>query len=271
MELISSKSNLKVRQIRDLQQSSKRRESGLFIAEGIHHVGEAYDAMLAGKVVIHQILYAPGRLTSTFAQNLITSFEKLNVPCYPTTNDVFKSVAEKENPQGILAVLQQPKSALKYLDETIFPWGVAIVDPQDPGNIGAILRTIDAVGASGLILLDGGVDPYHTSSVRASLGTIFWYPVIQESFDEFCKWIKLHGYWLVGTSAKAKEDYRNVDLSYRPVILLLGSEREGLTDKEKNLCDLLIRLPMRGKATSLNLAVSAGILLYAMQESNPDK
>ena len=270
MDLISSKSNLKIKQIRDLQQSSKRRESGLFIAEGIHHVGEAYDALLAGKAGIQFVLYAPGSLTSAFAKNLITSFEKKNVPCYPTTNEVFESVAEKENPQGILAVLQQRKFALKYLNDNNFSWGVAIVNPQDPGNIGTILRTIEAVGADSLILLDGGVDPYHPSSVRASMGAFFWIPIVQDSFDEFIRWVKLHNYLLVGTSAKAKEDYRNIDLRKRPAILLLGSEREGLSDKQKMMCDLMIHLPMRGRATSLNLAVSAGILLYAMQVSNND-
>ncbi|HEX7974107.1 MAG TPA: RNA methyltransferase, partial [Anaerolineales bacterium] len=188
------------------------------------------------------------------------------VACYATSADVLDSLAEKENPQGILAVVRQPGKSLQDLSPQEFPWGVGLVAPQDPGNVGTILRTIDAVGASGLILLDSSVDPYHPSSVRASMGTIFWLPVVAASFIEFTDWASREAYHIYGTSAHDSLDYRRVPAYPRPAILLMGSEREGLTPDQRQVCDQLIGLPMRGRATSLNLAVATGVMLYAMLE-----
>ena len=139
--------------------------------------------------------------------------------------------------------------------------GAAIVSPQDPGNIGTIFRTLDAVGADALFLLDGGVDPYHPTSVRASMGTIFWKPIVQTSFDEFMDWSRRGGYQRIATSAHAKQNYHDLKPN-APWILVLGSEQKGLSMEQINACDTSVSLPMRGRASSLNLAVAAGILLY---------
>ncbi len=143
---------------------------------------------------------------------------------------------------------------------------MALVAPQDPGNIGAILRTIDAVGASGLLLLDSSASPYHPNAVRASMGTLFWHPVVQASFPDFAGWARGSGYTIYGTSAHGSLDYRHVERYARPAILLLGSERQGLSPDQVACSDFLLQLPMRGRASSLNLAVAAGVLLYAMLE-----
>jgi RNA methyltransferase, TrmH family len=129
--------------------------------------------------------------------------------------------------------------------------------------VGTILRTIDAVGADGLILLDGGADPYHPSAVRASMGTLFWKPFFSATFLEFIAWTQKGGFRLIGTSAHATADYRQMRLDTRPTVLLLGSEQKGLLPDQLAACDDLISLPMRGRSTSLNLAVAAGIFLYA--------
>ncbi len=121
-------------------------------------------------------------MDNDFARQLIDRAAAEGVACYETTADILASIAEKENPQGVIAVARQQRVKLDDLTPQNFPWGVAIVSPQDPGNVGTILRTIDAVGASGLILLDSGVDPYHPTAVRASLGSIFWYPIVSASF-----------------------------------------------------------------------------------------
>ena len=147
-----------------------------------------------------------------------------------------------------------------------FPWGVALVAPQDPGNLGAILRTIDAVGASGLILLDSSVDLYHPSAVRASMGTLFWYPVVMSSFSDFASWTGTRHYHVYGSSARADHDYQDAKPYRTPRILLMGSERDGLTDEQRAVCEMVVGLPMMGRSSSLNLAVAAGILLYAMSE-----
>jgi RNA methyltransferase, TrmH family len=143
-------------------------------------------------------------------------------------------------------------------------WGLACVSPQDPGNIGAILRTIDAVGASGLLMLDGGVDIYHPTAVRASMGGIFRKQVVRAAFDEFSAWAHANGYQIIGSSAHGSKDYQEVKRYRRPLILLLGEERRGLTPTQAEICTSMLRLPMHGKVTSLNLAVAAGVLLYDM-------
>jgi TrmH family RNA methyltransferase len=140
-------------------------------------------------------------------------------------------------------------------------YAAAIVSPQDPGNVGTILRTLDAVGADALFLLDGGVDLYHPTTVRASMGTIFWKPVIQISFDEFVRWSYEGNYQLIGTSARGDVEYQTF-VPNPPWILVLGNEQRGLSAEETNACDVTVSLPMKGRVSSLNLAVAAGILLY---------
>ena len=160
--------------------------------------------------------------------------------------------------------------SLEALNPQNAPWCVALVSPQDPGNVGTVLRTLDAVGAACLLLLESGLDAYQPGVVRASMGMVFWKPVVNASFAEFVSWRRGHGYRLYGTSAHAQEDYRRVAYQ-KPGILLLGSEREGLTADQRQACDFLISLPMNGRATSLNLAVAAGVILYAMLEGMGDK
>jgi TrmH family RNA methyltransferase len=261
---ITSKNNPKIKLVRSLRGRKGRQETGLFIVEGIRPVGEAVEA----RAEIESVFYAPDLLTSEYAFNLLGDLHQTKVPQYTLSPLVFESIAEKENPQGLLAVVRQPSTVLTDLTPDNFPWGVGLVSPQDPGNIGTILRTIDAVGASGLILLEEGADPYHPSAVRASMGTLFWHPVVQAEFSEFSAWANVYGYHVVGTSAHASQEIQQVSGYPRPLILLLGGEREGLTEAQASFCQQLIRLPMRGKATSLNLAVAAGIFLYDMLLKN---
>ena len=262
METITSRQNPKIKQARALRERKHREDSGLFLVEGIRQVGEAAEA----GADIQAIFYAPERLTSPYALELIQGQAARGVPCHVTTAAVFESLADKEHPQGILAVVRQPKYRLADLSPVNFAWGVALVAPQDPGNLGAILRTIDAVGANGLLLLEKGVDPYHPVAVRASMGSLFWHPLVTASFPDFAGWVRQHGYTVYGTSAHGSHDYRQVAAYRRPLILLMGSEREGLTDDQAAICRAVIRLPMHGRATSLNLAVAAGVMLYSIMD-----
>ena len=261
MELITSRTNPRIKHARALRQRKARQETGLFLIEGIRPVGEALEA----SVPVEAIYFAPDLLESPYARQLIESQAIRGVPCFATSAEVFETLADKENPQGILAVARQKSYSLADLSPGNFPWGVALVSPQDPGNVGTILRTIDAVGASGLLLLDTSVDPYHPASVRASMGALFWCPVVSAVFDDFAAWVQRHGYHIYGTSAHAERDYRHVSAFPRPLILLMGSERAGLTLEQAAVCQELIRLPMHGRSTSLNLAVAAGVLLYAIE------
>lgn len=260
MELITSPNNPKIKHARSLRLRKARDESGCFLVEGIHPVGAAVEAGSD----LSMVFYAPEFLESLFAHELIERLKSQNVACYATSGDVFASLADKDNPQGILAVARQPCQSLDDLTTENFPWGIALVAPQDPGNVGAILRTIDAAGASGLLLLDNGVDAYHPTAVRASMGAVFRHAVVTASFADFAQWARRQGYHVYGSSAHATLDYRRVEHYQRPMMLLMGSEREGLGAAHTAVCDLVLSLPMHGKVTSLNLAVAAGVLLYAM-------
>ncbi|MBI4770406.1 MAG: RNA methyltransferase, partial [Chloroflexi bacterium] len=227
---------------------------------GIHHVAAAAEAGAA----LEYLCYAPDLLRGQFARALVERLAGQGLPCLPTAPDVFRALAEKDNPQGILAVARQRPLTLEHLTPDTFPWGVALAGAQDPGNVGAVLRTLDAVGASGLLLLEGGADPYHPSAVRASMGALFWHPVVQTSFAEFAARAGRHGYHLCGASARGGDDYREVAAYRTPAILLMGGEREGLAPEQRAACERLIRLPMQGHVSSLNLAVATGVLLYDM-------
>lgn len=256
--LLTSLSNPLVKRVRSLKGRKGRTESASFLVEGLHHVGLAIEAGWD----VDTLLYAPGLLTGDYAASLLENVQRIGLDLQPVSAKVMESLAEKDNPQGILAVVKQ--RSLSFSDLGDMRSGVALVSPQDPGNVGAILRTLDAVGADALFLLDGGVELYHPTCVRASMGTIFWKPVMQAGFDEFISWIKKGNYHLIGTSAHAQKDYREVAPGAVPWVLVLGSEQKGLSPEQIAACDLTVSLPMRGKVSSLNLAVAAGILLYAL-------
>ena len=250
--LITSLSNPLIKQARALRQKKARLESGLFLVEGIHHVGETVEAGWK----IESILYAPERLTSKFAHDLVS---RLEMKAQPISAQVMASLADKENPQGILAIVCQKQIRIEEIKG--LRSGVALVAPQDPGNVGTILRTMDAVGIDVLFLLDGGVELYHPTVVRSSMGTLFWKPIIQTSFTGFVEWARTGQIQLVGTSAHSDVDYQTL-LPKAPWILVMGNEQKGLSAEQTKSCDVTISLPMKGRVSSLNLAVATGILLY---------
>jgi TrmH family RNA methyltransferase len=253
-------SNPLIKQARTLRQKKARQETGFFLVEGIHHVGEAVEAGWD----VESLLFAPDLLSSTFARDLIA---RLGTKPQPVSAQVMESLADKENPQGILAVVRQKHTKLDEIKPPAaagsrgISYAAALVSPQDPGNVGTILRTLDAVGADTLFLLDGGVELYHPTIVRSSMGTIFWKQVVQTSFDEFVDWARKGNYQLIGTSAHGDVDYQTL-IPNAPWILVLGNEQKGLSTEQTNACDVAVSLPMKGRVSSLNLAVAAGILLY---------
>lgn len=255
MELITSISNPFIKQIRSLRHKKARSESGTFLVEGIHHVGEAVDAGWE----VDSIVYAPDTLSSAYARELVARLADLKIKTQPVAATVMESLADKENPQGILAVVKNKPRTFEDVNSATKL--AALVSPQDPGNLGTILRTVDAVGADALFLLDGGVELYHPSVVRASMGTVFWKPVVQTSFTDFIAWARGRGIQIIGSSSKANMDYRT-HVPHEPWALLLGSEQKGLSPGQISACDVTVSLPMRGRASSLNLAVAAGVLLY---------
>jgi RNA methyltransferase, TrmH family len=259
--LISSPANPAVKIARSLRQGKARSKTGLFLVEGLHHVGSVLEAGWQ----VETIYYAPELLTGDFASTLLVSVRRRGLHPVAVTGKIMISLAEKDHPQGILAVVHQRQSTFEELDE--FKFGVALVSPQDPGNVGTILRTLDAVGGQALFLLDGGVECYHPTLVRASMGTLFWKPVVQSSFEDFARWARASRVKLFGTSAHAAgHDYRKAPQMDRPYVVVLGNEQKGLSEAQLAACDQKLAIPMKGKASSLNLAVAAGILLYSLNE-----
>jgi TrmH family RNA methyltransferase len=253
--LITSLSNPLVKQARALHQKKARNESGLFLVEGIHPVGEAFEAGWG----VESVLYAPDLLTSHFARDLIARYSSKS---QPVSTQVMESLAGKDNPQGIIAIVHQREIQLSSLQSPKV--SVALVSPQDPGNVGTILRTIDAVDVDVLFLLEGGVELYHPTVVRASMGTLFWKPIVETSFDEFINWARNSrpgGIQIIGTSAYGDVDYQTL-VPKLPWILVLGNEQKGLSPEQMKTCDVTVSLPMKGRVSSLNLSVAAGVLLY---------
>ena len=262
--IITSLTNPQIKLARGLRQKKTRSETGLFFVEGIHHVGE----VIAAGWDVESVLYAPELLSSEFARDLIS---RLPAKSQPVSVQVMESLADKENPQGIIAIVRQRTT--KLADLKIFEKSVrhikcaALVSPQDPGNVGTILRTLDAVGADAMFVLDGGVEIYHPTVVRSSMGTLFWKPVVHASFGEFVAWAHTGKHQLIGTSAHGDVEYQTF-VPDQPWVLVLGNEHKGLTPEQVKACDVTVSLPMKGRVSSLNLAVAAGVLLYQFTQNS---
>ena len=253
---ITSRRNPLIRLARSLRRGKERRETGLFIVEGLRHTGE----LLASDFTTEFILYAPESLTSEYGEGLLDAARRAGVPVHSTTAEILDTLSEKKSAAGILAVAR--RSNLAFTDLAPGGWTVALVAPHDPGNIGTILRTMDAFRARALLLLDGGADPWQPGTIRASMGAIFNHPVVESAFTDFTAWTAAYGVPIYGTSAHASANIRELAAAPTPAVLLFGSEREGLTPEQQAVCTQVLHIPIHGRGTSLNLAVAAGIALY---------
>jgi TrmH family RNA methyltransferase len=260
-ERITSAANAQIKRIRALRERKERAQTELFFVEGIRAVAAALDA---GFDVQHLIV-APELLESDFARQTVRAAERGGTPVLEVSPAVFETISRKDGPQGIALVARQ-----RWLDLPSLALGstgvcVALVEPQDPGNLGSILRTCDAVGAAGLILVGSSADPYDPSALRASTGAAFTVPLVRTSWGELSAWARQGGVHMVGASGGAPTSYRSA--TYRtPLVLLMGSEREGLSEPQQTACDTLVHIPMRGTVDSLNLAVATSLVLYDVFE-----
>ena len=256
--LISSRSNPTIKQIRSLRERKERERAGLFFIEGIRLVVEAAQP----GAEIQTIVVAPDLLKSDVARQIVNEQRQKGTQVLEVTPDVFDALSQKEGPQGIGALVRERVRTLDDLSPA-GPYWVALDEPQDPGNIGAILRTADATACAGVILLDHSADPYDPSALRASMGAVFSVPLVKARFAELVEWKRQRGVMLVGTSDRGAVDYRQAAYQF-PLVLLMGSEREGLSAEQIAACDLMVRIPMAGRSDSLNLAVATGVMLYEL-------
>lgn len=255
--LISSLQSVTVKKIRSLRRRKEREVSGQYFVEGIRIVAEA--VQIGAPIV--QLVVAPSLLISPFAQEIVESQRRSGTPCLEVTADVFKSISTKEHPQGLGAVLRQRWTALADVRHAEELCWVALTDVQDPGNLGTILRTGDAVGSAGVILLGHTTDPYDPEAVRASMGAIFSQQVVRADLEQLSAWKHSSRFCITGTSDAAAQDYQAASYP-SPLLLLMGSEQHGLSPEAQALCDSMVRIPMVGRSDSLNLSVATGVILY---------
>lgn len=255
-ERISSPGNPRIKQIRALRSRKERDRTGLFLVEGIRIVAEAADLADVEACVV-----APDLLESAFAREIVARLRARGAAYLEVTREVFESLSGRERPQGIAAVVRQRWELLEQVRPASELCWVALDAPGDPGNLGTILRTSDAVGGGGAILVGPSSDPYDLASVRASMGALFSQRLARATLEELTAWKRRHGCRLIGTSGSAADNYDAI--SYEPpLVLFMGSERHGLSPQEQALCDQLVRIPMVGRSDSLNLAVATGVVLY---------
>jgi TrmH family RNA methyltransferase len=258
--VITSHQNPLIKKARRLRQKKYRRLEKAFFVEGLRVVLAAIEH----NAPIQNILYAPELLTSETAFQAIAVQEKNGVPCTAVSPAVFSSISGRENPAGLGAIIESAWGDLDSLPVGPADLWLALVEISDPGNLGTILRTADAFGAAGVILAGSAVDPFHPTAVKASMGTLFTLPIVQvDEAEELFDWAGRHNINTVATSARANQLIRETAVP-RPALLLLGSESEGLPPDILAAADLQLTIPMTGTATSLNLAVAAGILLYEL-------
>lgn len=256
---IDSRNDPAIKRIRRLHAREERTHTGLYYVEGLRFVVQA----LRHHAKIETLVVCPPLLTHPSAASLVRRQRRAGTPVLEVTPDVLYSLALVDDPQGLGAVVRQRWEPLSHVapgDELC--WLVHDV-VRSPGNLGAILRTSEAVGGAGVILLGDAIDPYDPAVARSTMGTVFAQRFVRTGVDDFVRWRRTHGYYLAGTSPAAATDYH--EMAYpAPTLLLMGGERKGLSPELRELCDTLVRIPMVGDVDSLNLAVATGVMLYEL-------
>jgi TrmH family RNA methyltransferase len=259
---VSAFSNATVKLLRSLREKKARRAEGLFLAEGLRILTEARDSGRLPEIVAFSAEGAKHPL----AAEIIAATEAAGGDAIETTPDILSKMSGKDNPQMLLGAYRKPDTSLAQINRESAPLWIAAQALRDPGNIGTILRTGDAVGAGGLILIDDSADPFSVEAVRASMGALFTQKVATARWPEFVAWVRSGEGQLVGTSLKATDDY--LDAEYRePCFLLIGNEQQGLPPDYESECDLLVKIPMAGRADSLNAAMAAAVMAFAINAS----
>jgi TrmH family RNA methyltransferase len=260
---ITSLQNDSVKLVRSLEMRKARRETGLFVAEGTSLLITARD----NGWVPRMLIAGPGSSEGQTGQTLQKWAETAGADRLDVSTPVLEKIAAKDNPQSILGVFQQRWADLPAgaeLQPAMPALWVALEEVRDPGNLGTILRTVDAAGASGIILVGNTCDPFSREAVRASMGSIFAVPIARADRASL---VSLAASWpgdVVGTHLAGKLDYRSA--SYRePVLLVMGNEGAGLSDEISAACGKLVRIPMAGRLDSLNLAVATALMLFEIK------
>jgi RNA methyltransferase, TrmH family len=251
---ITSASNPQIKLLKSLHLKKARAETGLFLAEGARLAVEAADLGVWPEILV----FSPAALSRDQVRKLITEAEARRVRVIETNEAILGQISKRDNPQTVIGAYKQRLASLDALDgETI----VALEGIRDPGNLGTILRTADSTGAGGVVLIGESCDPFSVEAVRASMGSLFAIKLARASFDELLRYKKARGANMMGLSLKGAAQDAGAPPPAKAIVLM-GNEQSGLPEHMEAACDTLVKLPMRGRADSLNLAVATAVMLY---------
>lgn len=250
--------------LRSLQTAPGRTRTGLFIIEGLRHLARAVEQHAR----IESVFYDPSTLSNLYGRKLIKQLSRSGIPGVRLSHELYRALTLAAEPQGIGAVLRQQWVAMNSLCAGRDSFWLGVESIESPGNLGTILRTAEAAGINGIFLIGPCCDPYDPAAVRASMGALFAQKLIRSSANEIRHWARSNEVAIVGSSSTGLLDYKT--LRYRwPAVLLMGSEKQGLSQQLKEITDYMVRIPMRGGGNSINVSVAAGVLLFEMASHRP--
>ena len=254
---ITGFSNPTVKYLRSLRDKKHRKRAGQFLVEGLRLLE---DARSCGRLP-QTLVMAEGRAPHDLLARLEADVAAAGGEVIITTPDILSKITGKENAQAVAGVFDEWDTSLAELDRKAAPIWLVAQALRDPGNLGTMLRTCEAVGAGGLILIDDCADPFSAEAVRASMGALFTVGLAQARWEEFVPWLRGGAGQLVAASLRDAVPYRGADYQ-APCFILVGNESQGLPEDYEAACDLRVTMPMKGRADSLNAAVAGAVLAY---------
>lgn len=260
---ITSLANPIIKDLKALSLKKNRDRDGIFIAEGLKLVIDA----LEQNWQIKTLIFAKSGLGNAIIEKVAAQTVANGGLVIEANNKVITSITRRENPQTVIGVFEQQWHKLDKLKINRDEIYIALDRVRDPGNLGTIIRTADAVGASGIILIGDTTDAYSLETVRATMGSIFSMPLYKAKENEFLSWRKSFHGDIIGTHLKGSVDYRSISYKKGPIILMMGNEQQGLPDNLAQSCDKLVRIAQQGRADSLNLSVATAVMLYEMRRN----
>jgi TrmH family RNA methyltransferase len=267
--LITGFSNPTVKFLRSLRDKKHRKREGKFLAEGLRLLT---DARASGRLP-ELLVMARGRDEHPLLAALEVDVVAAGGEVIETDEEILAKVTGKDNPQAVAGVFAEFDTSLARLDRSTAPLWLVAQAMRDPGNLGTMLRTCDAVGAGGLVLLDDCADPFSVEAVRASMGAIFTQTIARARWEEFLPWLRGAPGQLVAASLREAVPYRGAPYA-SPCFLMVGNESRGLPEEYEMACDLRVTIPMKGRADSLNAAIAGAVLAYealaALEGRGPD-
>ena len=260
---VTSLSNPLVKDIKALALKKFRDQQSAFLAEGLKLIIDALDLGWSIKTLV----FAKSAIGQPLVEKVAARTVAAGGMVLEVSEKVLTAITRRDNPQMVVGVFAQRYKPLKDVRPTGNDVWVALDRVRDPGNLGTVIRTADAVGAKGIILVGETTDPFSIETVRATMGSVFAVPVVKSSPEAFLAWRRTFPGLVVGTHLKGAVDYRSIDYSSKPVLLLMGNEQQGLPDGLAESCDRLLRIPQAGRADSLNLAVATGVMLFEIRRN----